>query len=76
MTKVPKKGQRNNFVPHRFDAEYKVNYSIFCVQSRETAKAILTLLTKSLQYSMAVHILNLRALERKKTTENNTNDFL
>lgn len=27
-------------------------------------KAILTLLTKSLQYSMAVHILNLRALEK------------
>lgn len=36
---------------------------ILCAVTQD-CKAILTLLTKSLQYLMAVHILNLRALEK------------
>lgn len=36
--------------------------NILCAVTYD-CKAILTLLTKSLQYLMAVHILNLRALE-------------
>lgn len=53
------------FVPHCFDTEKKGKLlNILCAVT-QNCKAILTLSTKSLQYLMAVHILNLRALEKQ-----------
>lgn len=56
------------FVPHCFDAGKKKHYLIFCVQSRPTARQRWRC-RQSLQYLMAVHIRNLRALEKNNTDD-------
>lgn len=79
--KYPSKQQNNLyltvFFPY-FDTEQKGKLLNILCAATQNCKAILTLSTKSLQYVMAVHIVNLRALEKRYkwfSLENKTQHF-